>query len=231
MKWIYCAFIFLVSCQDSTGLPEVITDSPIQKTVLFTDKLELKEEKLPNESRFWNNGLIPTLNWKNDTVGYETYVNDTLHGPSYLISKYDHINDSTGKYLFGNYVRGKREGVFIHLGGYSKPSHYKMFENDTVVWFACYAANQSMAVPIKSFYVKCDSCLVEVPHPNGQLWYSGVFVDGKEVGTHKTFNEDGSPRSNVSFTDSISAIWHPTGMRKESFKGKKYYNGRIDQPK
>ena len=231
MEWIYCSFIFLIACQDSTDLSDVMTESQTQETILFTDKMQLEGEGLPNESRFWNEGLVPKLNWKKDTIGFDTYVNDTLHGPSYLISAYDHINDSSGKYLFGNYNKGKREGIFMYLGGYYKPSAYRRFEADTTVWSACYAANQSMAVPIKPFYVKCDSCLVEVPHPNGQLWYSGVFVNGEEVGIHRTYNEDGSIRSNVSFRDSMSTIWHPTGMRKESFKGKKYYSGWIDQPK
>ena len=75
-----------------------------------------------------------------------------------------------------------------------------------------------MAIPIKPFGVYCYSCLVEVAHPNGQIWYFRVFVNGEGVGIHCTYNEDGSFRSNISFKDSISAIWHSTGMRKRALK-------------
>lgn len=148
------------------------------------------------------NGLEPTVNRYGRTTAYHTYINDTLYGPYYNRSGIGFDEEKTSASpKDGFYKSGKKHGHFNNFNerGYIESISY--YQEDELLWDAQYVYNRKLFDFVHTFEVYADSVQVNVPHPNGNSWYDGTFINKKPTGIHKIRRDDGSKKSELSFED------------------------------
>lgn len=130
----------------------------------------------------WKQGPHIAKNEWGKVILEATYKNDTIVG---------YYRYWDGMQKDGYYENGKKHGNFnwyYNNGSILLISHW---EHDSIIWHAPYIANQFQGYPVKDLTMEVDSVYVEVPHPNGKIWYRGLFVNNKEVGIHETWYDFG----------------------------------------
>ncbi|MFA9214576.1 MAG: hypothetical protein ACEQSR_12130 [Candidatus Methylacidiphilales bacterium] len=191
---------------DTTLLDSVNTKKPAVETINFTDANGLKQGK-------W------VKKWKGKIVNVAHYKDNLLHGYSAY-----YLNGNVLTYD-GNYVNGKREGLF--LGYYS--FKYKsicwegFFKNDTCIWSGFPACDKDRLVPLKGFGINRDAVFIQDPDYDGKIWYEGNFKlqknkynDRKETeayGIHKVYFKNGKLKGIVDYDKQTIQEFDTNGTR------------------
>ena len=192
-------FSVLFSCCNS--------DRSDQKKQTITESLSLSEEldTTNNESSMkidysdslncfdsngWKQGRHITKNKWDITLEDATYVNDTIVG---YFSYWDGMRKD------GFYENGKKNGNWNWYsdGTILLITHY---ENDSIIWHAPYIANKEAVIPHKDFSPVANKFYMKAPHPNGNLWYEGLYVNKKPVGIHKVYFENGKQKGLIDYS-------------------------------
>lgn len=168
--------IFIVGCGDSNNSKSLenidslpfktstkIIDSTLTKpkqkeTLNFTDSKGLKQGK-------W------VKKWKGKIVYVEHYKDNLLHGYyAYYLAGNEIACD-------GNYINGKREGMFFSYYDFKSKSieMESFYKNDTSIWGGFPAAMEDRLVPVKGFWINKDTVFIQAPDYYGKIWYEGNF--------------------------------------------------------
>jgi hypothetical protein len=161
-------------------------------------------------------------NLKDKVTEIAHYKNDTLNG--YYLSF-----GRTGGYE-GNYIKGKREGMFKSWYVYKKILLSVVFcKNDSLIWMGFPAADENNLCPLKGFHIERDSVFIIAPYENGKIWYVGHFClrpsktnRGRLMtfayGTHKIYFRNGRIRGIVDYSKELIQEFDSLG--KELYKAK-----------
>ena len=163
--------------------------------------------------------------WRNKIIESAHYKNDTLHG--YFISR-----ENGGGYE-GNYVKGRREGLFFHWYSYKKSLlAVTNYQNDIALWSGYPAADERRLFPVKGFHIYKDSLFIRAPYENGKIWYEGNFClkpdtynNGRLMtyayGTHKIYFRNGKTKGIVDYDNET--------IREFDSLGKELYSVGFDE--
>lgn len=147
-------------------------------------------------------GLVADLDSKMDTIGYHTYINDTLFGP--VFSQYGTaFNEAKNadSPTDGFYVKGQKQGQFNFYNEHGYLNTIAYFEANDTVWKAPYYFRWK-AFPFRYLVTTYkDEVQAELRHPNGELWYKGEFRKQKPKGEHDLFRRDGSKIATIDYND------------------------------
>lgn len=186
----------------------------MEETINFTDSNGLKQGK-------W------IKKWRGKIVNIEHYKDNLLHG------YYAYYIDGNVLVCDGNYVNGKREGLFFSYYDYKSKliGMESFYKNDTSIWFGFPAADGNKLVPIKGFGIHKDSVFIQAPDYDGKIWYEGTFKlqnnkynDIKETiayGIHKVYFKNGKLKGIVDYDKKM--------MEEFDTNGTKLYKAKFSQ--
>ncbi|MDP3928411.1 MAG: hypothetical protein Q8R57_05275 [Bacteroidota bacterium] len=151
---------------------------------------------------------------KGKIIEIANYKNDTLNG-------YFQSFEKGGGYE-GNYINGKREGMFKSWYVYKKSLLSVVFcINDSLIWMGFPAADEKNLCPVKGFHIERDSVFISAPHENGKIWYVGHFcllpsknrghLTTYAYGTHKIYFRNGRIRGIVDYSKELIQEFDSTG--------------------
>jgi antitoxin component YwqK of YwqJK toxin-antitoxin module len=187
--------LILISCENNYSEP-IIPESNIEGEIISVNEKEpskvkdssitineIKEELL-NTNQL-KQGEIIKRNHQGKIKSIENYKNDTLNG---YFFKWE------GMQRDGFYKMGKKDGFFRTYYGKKEEGNVMLvsfFRNDTLMWNACPASDEQYIYNPKGFHSPFDSIYIEVPRPDGTIWYEGLFIKNQETGKHKINNKNG----------------------------------------
>ena len=140
----------------------------------------------------------------------ENYINDTLNG-------YWSVTHGCWREV-KYYYKGLKDSIHITYYDYTSDNilGFWKYEKGNYVWGTCYAANVDYLIPHKDFSVQNDSTYISVNHPNGKLWYKGLFrkenvivdsINSREVtvpvGIHYVYFTNGKLKGIVDYDQGI----------------------------
>lgn len=137
--------------------------------------------------------------------GFQTFRNDTLHGPSRYWINYP------GQIMEHEFYRGKEHGLRKHIDERGLFMVVKL-EMGKVIWTAFPLADSNYPKPVKGMTVSEDSVYVECPYANDTIWYRGLFLNSKPAGVHKMYYPNGKPRFEYDYTASKIKTFDSTGV-------------------
>ena len=191
---------------DTTLLDSVITKKPDVETLNFTDSKGQKQGK-------W------VKKWKGKIVNVEHYKDNLLHGYS---AYYLDGNEITSD---GNYVNGKRDGLFFSYYDYKSKSIMMevYYKNGIRIWGGFPACDKNRLVPVKGFGINRDTIFIQAPDYDGKIWYEGNFKlqnnkynDIKETvayGIHKVYFKNGKLKGIVDYDKQTIQEFDTNGTR------------------
>jgi len=118
---------------------------------------------------------------------------------------------------------GKRNGIFFQYYNRDQIMYILNYEMDSLIFAAPYSANQTVVVPHKPIKVNSDSLYLQVNHPEGNIWYDGLFINGEAVGVHNVFFKTGILRGIINYEIGNYVEFDSTGK-------KIIENGKIPVP-
>lgn len=191
---------------DTTLLDSVITKKPEVEALNFTDDNGLKQGK-------W------VKKWKGNIVNVAHYKDNLLHGYyAYYLAGNEIAYD-------GNYVNGKREGMFFYYYDYKSKSLMgeSFYKNDTSIWGGFPACDKDRLVPLKGFGINKDTVFIQAPDYDGKIWYEGNFCirlekhfNRKETvayGIHKVYFKNGKLKGIVDYDKQTIQEFDTNGTR------------------
>ena len=164
------------------------------------------------------NGLEAKVNRYGRTIAFHTYINDTLFGPYFDKNGVGFDQDKTSETpRDGFYKNRKKHGHFNNFNEHGYIESISYYEEDELLWDAQYVHNHKLFDFVHTFEVYTDSVQVSVPHPNGNNWYDGTFINKKPKGIHEVRRPDGTKKSELSFEDwTVSYYNHDEVFQRKS---------------
>lgn len=136
--------------------------------------------------------------------GYQTFKNDTLHGPSRQWINYpDQI-------MTQEFHKGIEHGLRKYFEGKSLTMVVK-FDMGKQLWTAFPSVDAQFPKPVKGGSVSLDSAYIECPYSNDTIWYRGLYLKHKPVGIHKMYYPNGKPRFEYNYSTSKIKTFDSTG--------------------
>ncbi len=125
----------------------------------------------------------------------------------------------------GNYINGKREGMFFYYYDYKSKSLMgeSYYKNDTSIWGGFPACDKDRLVPLKGFGIKKDTVFIQAPDYYGKIWYEGNFCLKFEkscnrkmtyaYGIHKIYFKNGKLKGIVDYDKQIIQEFDTNGTK------------------
>jgi|GEM_PF-2109862 len=143
-------------------------------------------------------------------LGFETYKNDKLNGP---FEKYR--NAST--LVTGTYTDGKLDGYW-KLRERNLLRMVVFYSMGEEIWSGFPLTDRNRYKATKGFGICTeDTVMVECPHTNNKLWYSGLFINKKAVGIHKIYYPTGTIQFVCDYTRHNVQSFYENGKLKEEW--------------
>jgi len=152
-------------------------------------------------------------------------VADTVLANQDAIIHY-HPDDSSKK-TTTQYINGTKHGYeqFFNLNESPEAKCLKYYQNDSLLWTMFPSADIttfSSGELAKGIVCYSDSIYVKAPYSTGTIWYEGLFINGKERGTHLRYYKSGEVHllSNYDIVDSSGNryyLYSKNGLLLESF--------------
>lgn len=183
-------FLFSVCCFDTSA-----QNSAVAKT---SSTVKNKKDKQGRKQGVWDfkqNGYIK---------GYETYLNDTLHG------KFNQWINGPEQIATGQYIHGLKDGLWKW---YDKTELLMVvkYELGKELWSGYPLADTAYSTPIKGFGLNSDSILIECPYSNGKIWYRGLYINKKPVGIHYIYYPNGKLRFEHDYATARVKVYDKNG--------------------
>lgn len=125
--------------------------------------------------------------------GYQTFKNDTLHGPS------RHWNNYPEQIITQEFYKGIEHGLRKYFDEKSLTMVVK-FSMGKQLWTAFPSVDARFPKPVKGGHVALDSVYIECPYANDTIWYRGLYLNHKPVGIHKMYFPNGRPRFEYNYS-------------------------------
>ncbi len=193
----FTPFYFFISCNNSSQLKGESTNNQVDSTSisLNNDSLGVASENISQELNYtdesgFKQGKHVETNSAGTVIKVKNFRNDTLNG---------YYFNWSGIKEEGNMSNGKRNGLFFQYYDRNQIMYILNYEMDSLIFVAPYSANQTVVVPHKPIKVYSDSLYLQVNHPEGNIWYDGLFIDGKAVSVHNVFFKSGILRGIINY--------------------------------
>jgi antitoxin component YwqK of YwqJK toxin-antitoxin module len=205
---ILISTLWLVACNSvdnkpgSDIKPQIVKDSVLKKVDSaqrnFYDANHLKQG-------VWD------LVVNNKIKGYQTFKNDTLHGPSRQWINYPE------QIMTQEFYKGVEHGFRKYYEGKSLNMVVK-YDMGKDLWAAFPSVDAQFPKPIKGMTVNRDSVYIECKYANDTIWYKGLFLKNKViskkeigVGIHKMYFPNGRPRFEYNYSTLKIKTFDSTG--------------------
>jgi hypothetical protein len=136
--------------------------------------------------------------------GYQTFKNDTLHGPS------RHWINYPEQIIAQEYYKGIEHGLRKYFDEKSLTMVVK-FDMGKQLWSAFPSVDARFPKPVKGGHAALDSVYIECPYANDTIWYRGLYLKHKPVGIHKMYFPNGRPRFEYNYSNSKIKTFDSTG--------------------
>ena len=191
-------FFFFIACNNSSHFKNEAINNPVDSSSNYHNNDSLDDEVTENISQELNysdesgfkQGKHVEKNSAGTVIRIENFRNDTLNG---------YYFNWSGIKEEGNMKNGKRNGLFFQYYDRNQIMYILNYEMDSLIFFAPYSANQTVVVPHKPIIVNSDSLYLKLNHPDGNIWYDGLFMDGEPVGVHNIFYKSGNLRGIINY--------------------------------
>ncbi len=216
--------IFIVGCSDSNNSKSSVNiDSLLTKTskkIIDSTTTKPKQKETLNFTD--SNGLKQgkwVKKWKGKIVNVEHYKDNLLHG------YYAYYLDGNVLTYDGNYVNGKREGLFFAYYDYKSKSIMMevYYKNGIRIWGGFPACDKDRLVPLKGFEINRDTVFIQAPDYDGKIWYEGNFclkfskMNTQKLtyayGIHKVYFKNGKLKGIVDYDKQIIQEFDTNGTK------------------
>ena len=199
-------FLFVVCCFDASAQSNASAKTP--------STVKNKKDKQGRKQGVWDvkqNGYLK---------GYETYLNDTLHG------KFNHWINYEGQIIKGQYTHGLEDGLWKSYENKTDLVMVVKYKQGKELWMGFPLADTAYSTPMKGFAVYSDSILIECPYDNGKIWYRGLYINKKPVGIHYMYYPNGKLRYEHDYATARIKVYDKNGkflLEKDDDIGKTYH--------
>jgi len=201
--------LFLVNCEGanseqtttSTEIMQVAHDSIRSHNDLVASK-QFEQFRLNyTDENGLKQGKWEEIGWKDRVVGFQFYLNDTLHGPW---ESTHGITTVCGDYEYG--IKVGYEKYYFNEVTDSNNVSLLYYENGEPIWGVHPKSEQGLLILSPKSSIYRDSVYMKAPFSDGALWYEGLFVHDKPQGTHKVYYPNGALHGWVDYTLSLIHI-------------------------
>jgi antitoxin component YwqK of YwqJK toxin-antitoxin module len=136
--------------------------------------------------------------------GYQTFKNDTLHGPSRQWINYPE------QIITKEFYKGVEHGLRKEFEGKRLDMVVK-YRMGKQLWAAYPSVDAQFPKPVKGGGAGLDSIYIECPYENDTIWYRGLYLKHKPVGIHKMYFPNGKPRFEYNYSTLKIKTFDSTG--------------------